>query len=100
MKLLALIRISLAASGCTFLLAACALIENPTTSPEATQLADLVARTQTAIAVIDLATAVVELPTSLPSNTPSQPPEAGVTFTPTLDPTPTSTVSGGWEGVL
>ena len=93
MKLLALIRISLAASGCAFVLAACALTENPTTSPEATQLADLVARTQTAIAVIDLATAVVELPTSLPSNTPSQPPEAAVTFTPTLEPTATATAT-------
>lgn len=73
------------------LTAACTPPSPTLVQPNVTELAELVARTQTAIAVIDLATQAAEPVALTATPTSTQAPEIIPTSTPTLEPTVTAT---------
>jgi len=65
----------------------------PTSQSEPEQLAEIVSRTQTAIAVVEVATAAVEQPVTTPTVTLTLPVEVSPTTSPTTESSPTPTTS-------
>ena len=65
----------------------------PTEQAGPEELAEIVSRTQTAIAVVEIATAVVEQPASTATETAAIPTEPTPTATATVEPTSTATVT-------
>ena len=83
MKKSNLYRLLVYISICILLVSACSA---PTASSEPEQLVEIVSRTQTAIAVVEIATAVVEQPVFTPTLSPTQPAEPSPTFHWTVPP--------------